>query len=283
MLRNLCLLAFAWAVPAQADPVYLGSYEWKMSDPEFGGFSGLEVSEDGSSFVALSDRGAVVTGAFLRQDQVISDIRAGPIHRLRREFGIPLDRENSDSEGLAVTPDGTLFVSFEWKHGLRSLDGPDGQTTDLITTDAFENFQDNASLEALAIGPDGALYTMPERSGRASQPFPVFRLLDGNWDQPFTIPRRGAFLPAGADIGPDNLLYVLERDFIGVGFRTRVRRFSLDGGGEELILETGLRTHDNLEGISIWQDADGLRMTLISDDNFRRFQRTEIVEYRLTD
>jgi len=254
-----------------------------MPDPSFGGFSGLEVSENGSSFIALSDRGNVISGSFQRQEQVVSGIDAGPIHRLRREFGIPLEREYSDSEGLALAPDGTLFVSFEWEHGLRSLDASNGQTSELITLDAFENFQENASLEALAIGPDGALYTMPERSGRASQPFSVYRLIDGNWDQPFSIPRRGAFLPAGADIGPDNLLYILERDFVGVGFRTRVRRFALDGTGEELVLETALRTHDNLEGISIWQDAVGLRMTMISDDNFRSFQRTEIVEYRLTD
>ncbi|MDA1155104.1 MAG: esterase-like activity of phytase family protein, partial [Proteobacteria bacterium] len=57
----------------------------------------------------------------------------------------------------------------------------------------------------------------------------------------------------------------------------------LTGGSEEVLLETRLRTHDNLEGISVWQDEQGLRMTLISDDNYRALQRTEIVEYRLTD
>ena len=76
---------------------------------------------------------------------------------------------------------------------------------------------------------------------------------------------------------------MLERDFLGIGFRSRVRRFDLTGGNEQVLLETRLRAHDNLEGISVWQDEQGLRMTLISDDNFRAFQRTEIVEYRLTD
>jgi len=83
--------------------------------------------------------------------------------------------------------------------------------------------------------------------------------------------------------GPDGQLYVLERDFLGIGFRSRVRRFDLTGGNEQILLETRLRQHDNLEGISIWQDDQGVRMTLISDDNYRAFQRTEIVEYRLTD
>ncbi len=81
----------------------------------------------------------------------------------------------------------------------------------------------------------------------------------------------GPFLIVGADIGPDGRLYMLERDFAGIGFRSRIRRFDLDGGNEETMLETGLRTHDNLEGISVWQDAQGLRLTLISDDNFRVF------------
>jgi hypothetical protein len=124
---------------------------------------------------------------------------------------------------------------------------------------------------------------MPERSGLAMRSFPVYRLLNGIWDQPFEITRSGPYPLSGADIGPEGRLYVLERDFIGVGFRNRVRRFALDGTGEEVVLETRVLTYDNLEGISVWQDVQGLRMTLISDDNFRSFQRTEIVEYRLTD
>ena len=88
----------------------------------------------------------------------------------------------------------------------------------------------------------------------------------------------------GADIGPDNKLYVLERDFTGIGFRTRVRRFDLDGANEEEVLRTANATHDNLEGIAVWQDDGGaMRITMIADDNFRWFQQTEIVEYRLTD
>ena len=39
----------------------------------------------------------------------------------------------------------------------------------------------------------------------------------------------------------------------------------------------------NGEGLSVWQAVDGLRLTMIADDNFRWFQRTEIVEYRVTD
>ncbi|EAQ08143.1 esterase-like activity of phytase family protein [Yoonia vestfoldensis] len=283
-MRLTALLPALWfALPAQSDPVLIGSHAWVLDDPRFGGFSAIEVSDDGDSFLALSDRGVFVRGQFARSGDQITGITAGPIVTVSGPGGQALTRAESDSEGLAIGADGTIYVSYEWTHGIRSFAAIDAPASDLMTTPAFDGMQTNASLEALAIDRDGALYTIPERSGGATQPFPVFRLRNGIWDQPFSIPRRGAFLVAGADIGPDGRLYVLERDFLGIGFRSRVRRFDLTGGNEQVLLETRLRAHDNLEGISVWQDEQGLRMTLISDDNFRAFQRTEIVEYRLTD
>ena len=38
-----------------------------------------------------------------------------------------------------------------------------------------------------------------------------------------------SFLVVGADVGPDDRLYVLERDFAFFGFRSRVRSFDLAG------------------------------------------------------
>ena len=283
MLRLLCLVAFLRALPVSAEATLLSSYDWQMDDPLFGGFSAIEVTADGRRFVALTDRASVARGTIRRDGDKITGIDLEIFRRLLGPTRAPLSGVYSDSEGLAIGADGRLFVSFESQHGLRRFDDVDRPGTVLATTQAFADLQHNSSLEALAIGADGALYTLPERSGLATRPFPVYRLQDSVWDIPFHIPRRGAFLISGADIGPDGLFYVLERDFVGVGFRSRVRRFALDGTDEELILQTGVRTHDNLEGISVWQSASGLRMTLISDDNFRGFQQTQIVEYRLTD
>lgn len=283
MFRFLCLLALLRAVPAYAEVTYLGSYDWRVSDRLFGGFSAIEVTADGMDFVALTDRGSIARGTFTRDGDAITGIELSVLRRLLGPTRAPLADDFSDSEGLAIGPDGTLYISFEGKDGVRSFADVDQPGSELMAARDFNAFQPNSGLEALAIGPDGALYTIPERSGLATRPFPVFRLKDGVWDQPFDIPRTGPFLPVGADVGPDGKLYVLERDFAGIGFRSRIRRFDLEGRNEETILETGLRTHDNLEGISVWQDAQGLRITLISDDNFRMFQKTEIVEYRLTE
>ena len=118
-------------------------------------------------------------------------------------------------------------------------------------------------------------------------PFPVWRWRDGVWDQPFSVPRSGDWLAVGADIGPDGRLYLLERDFKGLlGFRSRVRRFDISDSGlshETVLLESRPLQYDNLEGISVWRDAQDIRLTLISDDNFGMLQRTELVEYRVTE
>ena len=271
------LVAIGWAIPAAADTTWINSFHWKVDDPSFGGLSAIEVSPDGSQFTAVSDRSAFVSGTFVRADGVITGIDN---YSFTEMVGTG---DQVDSEGIAIAPDGTIYVSFEGFHGVREFDNTESASTLLPVASAFDAMQNNSSLESLAIGPDGSLYTIPERSGLATRPFPVYRLKDGNWDEAFEIPRRGAFLIVGSDIGPDENLYILERDFVGIGFRSRVRRFDLTGNNEKTLLQTHTMTHDNLEGISVWDDGTGLRLTMVSDDNFRVFQRTEIVEYRIDD
>lgn len=270
---------------ASAQTTLLSETIWTGTDDSFGGFSGLELSPDGLQFTTITDRGvSVTTGTLTRQDGVVtgvSDVTTVTHPDLKgRDV-----KAWADTEGLAVAPDGTIYISTEGPlHSILAYHLGASKAVALPKHPAFANLQGNSSLEALAIGQDGALYTIPERSGRMTRPFPVYRFKDGAWDIPFTIPRRGEHLVSGADIGPDNRLYVLERHFTGLGFKTRVRRFDLDGTNEITVLDTTNGTHDNLEGISVWRDAaDHLRMTMISDDNFKFFQKTEFVEYQIDD
>jgi hypothetical protein len=282
ILSLLCL-------PASADPMaeHVGSWTWETDVDGLFGFSAIEVSEDGGAFTVIGDASQVVRGRIHREDGRIAGLRQWTFTSLNNSAGSAMAYEYRDAEGLAIGQDGTAYVSFEQSHRVWAYDDLEGPARPLPIHPDFRTFPDNAGLEALAIDDAGALYAVPERSGGLRQPYNVYRYRDGAWDVPFTIERRGEFLPVGADFGPDGLFYLLERRFLGIfGLQSRVRRFAIYGdtmGQEETLIATLPWTHDNLEGISVWRDGDGaIRITMISDDNARApFQRTEFVEYRI--
>ncbi len=260
-----------------------------MDDPDFGGLSGLEVAEDGLGFVALTDRGAIVRGRFVRDAAGrIVDVADARLATLAVPPGPVPDDFRMDTEGLAMGDAGDLYISTEFVTRILHLEAGSQTPTVLPSPRDFAGLEKNGGLEALAFGPDGALFTLPEVSRRNDGTAPLFRYRDGMWDVAARLPVDGAFLPVGADFGPDGRLYLLERKFYGVGgFASKVRRVTLGEGGitaDETLLETRPGTFGNLEGIAVWRDAAGaLRMTMISDDNFLPVLGTEVVEFRVPD
>lgn len=303
--RNLALVALLGGATAcaslaiQADGArrhqplaeHLATHVWRAmgDDPTLGGFSAIELSADGHSFHVLSDRGWLRWGRIHRDAAGrITDMETMGHTRLRGPAGNPLPRSRiADSEGMAIGADGAIWISFEGTARVVRYATPESPATPLPTPPEFGQMQFNSSLEALALTDDGTIYTLPERSGAVDRPFPVWRYRNGAWDQPFSVSRQGKWLPVGADIGPDGRFYLLERDFKGLlGFSSRVRRFDLTETGlenETILLQSRPLQFDNLEGMSVWHDGTSLRLTMVSDNNFNRFQRTEIVEFRLPD
>lgn len=299
----LLTLGLEGSAEVPAPQGFVGAFRWTMPDRNFGGWSGIEVARDGTTFTALSDKGAWVQGRFQRDTAgAITGIAAGKVTKLKSNTDAPLDKPRSDSEDLALAPDGSFYLSFEGAARVLRYKTIGGLAENLPTPDAFKGFPRNASLESLAVDGKGALYTFPEELTASKrlrlltgQPgnaggadFPVWRYAGGKWTQPFALRRRGTFLPVSADFGPDGRLYVLERDFHGItGFASRVRSFAVGAkglGAERLILQSPTGRYDNLEGLSVWRDAGGsIRLTMVSDNNFLPIQRTEIVEYRLPD
>ncbi|WP_246026597.1 esterase-like activity of phytase family protein [Paracoccus luteus] len=268
---------------------YLGTYVWRGLDDDFGGFSGIELDADGRRYTALSDRGTVRWGSVDRDGQGrIRGLTTAGTARLQDSGGRKLRAGYlGDAEGLAIDAQGRLFVSFEGLDRIARFDTPDSPAVRIPPAREFARMRPNAGLEALAVTPGGDILTIPESWDDDDEGFPVLRRSGNEWSVPFRIPRLGSFVPVGADVGPDGRLYLLERAFKGVrGFASRVRRFDMTGAtlsAGEVLIETGFLRHDNLEGIAVWQDAQGIRLTMISDDNFLFVQRTELVEYRVRD
>lgn len=290
VLASGLIAAAAGFAAAQLDRLenaarFTGSYTWRATPDWFGGFSGLELSADGSQLVVLSDRAHVARAYIHRQDGEISEISLRSAQHLRSSKGRQLLGRIMDSEGLALAPDGSLFISFEGLARVVHHQTEASRARVLPRPHDFRGLPLNKSLEALAIDPQGRLYTLPENALNADGEIPVWRWNGARWSQPFTLPRRGGFLPVGADFGPDGRFYLLERNFVFIGFRSRLRRWDITDQGatnEVTLLESSTGVHDNLEGLSVWRDATGtLRATMVSDDNFKSLQRTEVVEYTL--
>ncbi len=287
------ILAVVVAFPAAASETrYLGTYVWTADDPDFGGWSGFDTSADGAAFRAVSDIGKTIGGRLIRDAAgVVTGVEATPIMPLRGDAGEIMRGTTRDAEGADLSADGSFAVSFEGAKRTARVMTYAGETTKgVILTDGrfMGKLAENKGPEALAFLPDGTGYAILEGASGVFGGHRVYAGKGQEWSEVFSIPRAGTWSPVGADFGPDGRLYLLERDFWPLlGFRSRVLRMKVTADGvadREVLFETHVGVHDNLEGIGVWTAPDGsLRMTMISDDNFRRSQRTEIVDYLVGD
>ncbi|PRY21208.1 hypothetical protein CLV78_11082 [Aliiruegeria haliotis] len=263
-------------------PPGVSAVAWSGTGSSFGGWSGIDVSADGRHFWAVSDRARVTHGILFRQDGALHALRVGRIrtldHKPDRRPGVSIN----DAEGVSLGADGSLHVSYEGYQRVRRHENWRAAPERLPEAPAFRSMHRNKGLEALAVDPQGRILTLPEYPNRNGV-FPVWRFEHGEWRRPFALQQDGSWKAVGADFGPDGRFYLLERQFVGVGFRSQIRRFDLDGAEPvkrgRVLYRSPLGRHGNLEGMGIWQDGDGhMRAVMVSDDNFSAMQRTEVVE-----
>lgn len=241
-----------------------------ISDLEhFGGLSGIEMQDGGNQALVLSDRGRLFE-VFL--DRSSDGATKGSRIKFVGWFG-------GDSEGLAIREPKKWYVSFEWPARVDIA-----WKVCLPSHTDFAEMESNRELEALAISPQGHLFTLPEGLPPNSASFPIYRHDGKTWTIPAELPADGDFSPVGADFGPGDWLYILERRIGFWGFQSRVRRWHPTTGALEPVWTSKSGQYDNLEGISVWLDDDGQpRVSLVSDDNFLPFVRMELVEFTLNE
>ncbi|MBL4806596.1 MAG: esterase-like activity of phytase family protein, partial [Rhodobacteraceae bacterium] len=173
---GLFILIFC-ASAAISGPVFVQDSVTVLRDRDvaFGGFSGLHVTSNGAQFVAISDRGSLQIGDFHRENGRITDIILGELLPILDTKGQPLDRRNTDAEGLAVDANGQLYISFESNNRVMRHETPTSAAVFLPKHPDFQSLQNNSGLEALAIDANNVIYAIPERSGALDRPFPVYR------------------------------------------------------------------------------------------------------------
>ena len=259
---------------------------WKRDAPWFGGFSGVEVTERGAQITLLTDKGTLVYAQMHREMGQLTQLKVTNTAPVRHAGGRPVGGLFADAEGIAIGPSGQTYLSFELIQRVVRIDPKTQITTRLPDHPDFDRMARNKQLEALAIHPNGTLFTLAERVPAQRKSFPLYAFSNGRWRVTHQIPRKGPFMMVGADFDDKGQLYLLERAVSPLGFRSRIRRFDLNAPdlGETQLMTSGPGRFDNLEALSVWRDPEGnTRLTLISDDNFLPIQRTQIVEYLLTE
>lgn len=288
MLRRpiLTLMAVAsFAAPVTAEQLdHLGTFTWETEMVV--GLSALDLLDDGVSFQAVGDRGWLIEGRLERENGQIAGVSVDHIYPILGSSGLPVAARRvgdlSDSEGLAVAPDGSYWISFERWARVARFAAPDAPAEWIKDHPTFADFPDNRQLEALALSLDGRLFAFTERP--ASAGFPIYRLDGATWVIDGHIAPEGRFAIVGADFADDGRLFLLERRLIwGLWWRSRIRVLDIDQPDEITVLWTSRRgEYDNVEGISLWSDADGQRVTLVSDNNGDLTEPAQFIEFRLS-
>lgn len=287
----LAALAAAGAGVAAAEPGDAVALPLPYAGP-LGGWSGIDVSTDGTRFFAVTDAGRLTSGRLLREGGTLVGMDAPPPRRLAGLRGQPTIRESDDSEGIDVDWEtGEVWISFEGFARLRRYAPPDmgAHWVPDVPTEFLPGH--NRGFEALARDAAGDAYTLPEQPASGYGPmtvYPLYRLdsRSGAWGVAARLTHDRDWLATGADFGPDGGFYLLERRFLGVAFASRLRRFDLRAGaglldGEE-VWRSSLGRYGNLEGLGLWRDDEGhLRAVMVADDNHKRWQRGQIVAVTL--
>ncbi|MHA1524208.1 MAG: esterase-like activity of phytase family protein [Alphaproteobacteria bacterium] len=281
-----------------------GGFELISQAGEFGGFSDIAVDKSGKRLLAISDQGAWLNAELTYAQGRLTGLKHATMATMKGSRGQAYRSKRwSDAEAMATGPrglGGTVWVAFERRHRIEAYRfgkaGGKAAANRRVLPAPLANAPDNKGIEAMTrlgantVSP-GSLLVVTE-GVRDAKGDSVAWLLGGKSPGRLTIARDGDYNVTEIATLPNGDLVLLER-YLGslIDFSIRLRRIKardvvpsarLEG---RILFEGGLRyTIDNMEGLSVHKSPDGeVRLTLISDDNFSRFQRTLILQFALVE
>ena len=286
---------------------WAGGIEITSTDVEFGGWSGLAVSADGSSLLSVSDTGHWLTAMILYDERGrlsgIAEPRMAPMLGLEGE-SIAGGKTLGDAEGLSVQMTATdslmgeAYVSFERAHRIWRYDlarsGAEAVPEQLLTQRHFGRLNANGGLESISLLPPGGgdaprILAITEDTRDPRGNIRGF-IADGHDIAWFGVKPHEPFMPTDMARLPGGDVLLLERRYSmlgGVGMQ--LRRISADAiepgavlDGKVLVNVGQRYSIDNMEGLAVREDENGdLLIYMISDNNFNPLQRTLLLMFRL--
>ncbi len=295
-------LIFDLAEPAETrfgDLEWRGGIEIRSPNEEFGGLSDLIIRENGTRLLAISDEGNWITANVTYRTGMLAgleNVRMAPI------LGAPGEnisgKHEADSEGLGFATNGDILVAFERFHRIARYDF---EASRFLARAAYipipeesTNFVDNKGLESIGQFPAGtplgeSILVIAERYLDDDGNHTGW-LITGGDPVKLQFARVEDFDITAMTILPDGRLILLERAF-SVLFGPAMRLRLIDQSelrantvivGRELLRANSHETIDNMEGLANHVSEDGETiLTLLSDNNFRSFQRTLMMQFTL--
>ncbi len=271
---------------------YRGGIALRSTDPRFGGFSGIHVSSDGATLLAISDRGAWLR-LRLTYDKGgrLAGAARGEMGALIGEDGKPLTGEQRDAEALAVLPDGDMLVAFERKHRILHYPeaSPPFSKPPLLfpAPPGLEEAPSNGGLEALVHVGRGFLVGIAERMTAGGGALAAWVGRGGVWE-PFGYIRKPGFRATAAGLLPAGDLLVIEQRYSAAsGSVARFVRVPRNAIAPRRRVEGRLLaelapplTTENFEGVAIRRGTGAEALIYVmSDDNYNPLQRTLLMMF----
>lgn len=274
---------------------YRGGLVVRSDDSEFGGISGLIISADGSSMMAVTDTGYWLTASLTHKDDALSGIGKLTLAPMLDPDGQSIvgNKRQGDAEAMTLLPDGRIAVSFERNHRVWAYDltlsGFDATAQPINISPDLKDAVNNKGLEALASLPDGSLLAITEGTMATEDQIKGWRVSNGKATD-VTLRRIAPFYLTDIALLPSGDLLTLERRFSTLGgVGAQIRRIKADAldraaplDGDIIYRSTAGQTVDNMEGISVRTAPDGRTFVyVVSDDNFNPLQRTLLLMFEV--
>ena len=264
--------------------VYAGGVEIRSDFNRLHGLSDIRF-EDAAAFWSVSDEGLLVRGRVQLDDSGrligVEGVQVRPLVDPDNQPLIP--KYLADAEGLALMPNGELLVSFERDHRVWRYDR-DGRWLGERVIPDFP-FTENEGMEGIAQAYGDAWWASGEGGG-------LWRC--DEVCEPWVHPPDGAPTdddlrqvslaqsPIGSDIFVLRRAYHSDRNTNTIEIeRIDIDRFRAAGNPwRSLATFTAPATVDNFEGIAAVRRPDGgVRLYILSDDNFNPGQRTLLLAF----
>ncbi|MGF1606081.1 MAG: esterase-like activity of phytase family protein [Rhodothalassiaceae bacterium] len=270
--------------------IYRGGLVLRAEHSAFGGFSAMVLDPDGRLH-AISDRGSWFTASLEHgPDGTLTGVGEAQIYPmfgpLRDDADAPLDPE-------ALTQrDGDVYLATEatptvLRFAGGRLDAPEWLPLPQEMTQALPV---NGGIEAMAALPDGTILMAAETLLTQAGHNQAWLWRDGTV-QPLALDLPQQHRPtAMAALTNGDILVLLRRFAPLTGVSIKLGRFSATALAQDAVIAPEILATlrppiniDNMEGLAVSETATGIRLYMISDDNFNSLQRTLLLSFDLAD